>query len=92
MLDLQSPNFDIGSISLDDPVRMYLREIGRVPLLTGGREVELSKRMERGEYLATKQTSCGTTGTECRTPMSSAAPSTMRFVPVGPTSRNSFGR
>jgi RNA polymerase primary sigma factor len=56
MLDLQSPNFDIGSISLDDPVRMYLREIGRVPLLTGGREVELSKRMERGEYLATKQT------------------------------------
>ena len=56
MLDLQSPNFDIGGISLDDPVRMYLREIGRVPLLTGGREVELSKRMERGEYLASKQT------------------------------------
>ncbi|MBA3415328.1 MAG: hypothetical protein H0U10_08910, partial [Chloroflexia bacterium] len=54
-LDLQSPNFDIGGISLDDPVRMYLREIGRVPLLTGGREVELSKRMERGEYLALKQ-------------------------------------
>ena len=54
-LDLQSPNFDIGGISLDDPVRMYLREIGRVPLLTGGREVELSKRMERGEYLVLKQ-------------------------------------
>ena len=54
-VDLQSPNFDIGGISLDDPVRMYLREIGRVPLLTGGREVELSKRMERGEYLSAKQ-------------------------------------
>ena len=54
-LDLKSPNFDIGGISLDDPVRMYLREIGRVPLLTGGREVELSKRMERGEYLTAKQ-------------------------------------
>ncbi len=42
---------DLSSVSLDDPVRMYLREIGRVPLLTGDREVELSKAMERGEYL-----------------------------------------
>ena len=50
-LDLQSVNFDIGGISLDDPVRMYLREIGRVPLLTGEREVGLAKAMERGEYL-----------------------------------------
>jgi RNA polymerase primary sigma factor len=34
--------------SLDDPVRMYLREIGRVPLLTAEKEVELATRMERG--------------------------------------------
>ncbi len=54
-LDLQSVNYDIGGISLDDPVRMYLREIGRVPLLTGGREVELAMAMERGEYLALKR-------------------------------------
>ena len=54
-LDLQSVNYDIGGISLDDPVRMYLREIGRVPLLTGGREVELSMAMERGEYLQLKR-------------------------------------
>ena len=34
--------------SLDDPVRMYLREIGRVPLLTAEEEVRLARRMERG--------------------------------------------
>jgi RNA polymerase primary sigma factor len=42
---------DLSGVSLDDPVRMYLREIGRVPLLTAKREVELSMAMERGEYL-----------------------------------------
>ncbi len=55
-LDLQSVNYDIGATNLDDPVRMYLREIGRVPLLTGGREVELAMAMERGEYLILKRT------------------------------------
>ncbi len=34
--------------SLDDPVRMYLREIGRVPLLSAEEEVRLAKRMEQG--------------------------------------------
>jgi RNA polymerase primary sigma factor len=34
--------------SLDDPVRMYLREIGRVPLLSAEEEVRLAQRMERG--------------------------------------------
>ncbi len=42
---------DLSEISLDDPVRMYLREIGRVPLLNAKREVELSKAMEQGEYI-----------------------------------------
>jgi RNA polymerase primary sigma factor len=54
-LDFRATNYDIGGASLDDPVRMYLREIGRVPLLTAGKEVELARRMERGEYLAVKQ-------------------------------------
>jgi len=40
---------DIES-SLDDPVRMYLREIGRVPLLSAEEEVRLARRMERGRY------------------------------------------
>src|SRR2546421_7578613 len=35
--------------SLDDPVRMYLREIGRVPLLSAEEEVLLAQRMERGK-------------------------------------------
>ncbi len=42
---------ETSSASIDDPVRMYLREIGRVSLLTGEREVELARAMERGEYL-----------------------------------------
>jgi RNA polymerase primary sigma factor len=42
---------DMEGVSTDDPVRMYLREIGRVHLLTADHEVALAKRMERGECL-----------------------------------------
>jgi RNA polymerase primary sigma factor len=54
-LGVEVTNYDVGGISLDDPVRMYLREIGRVPLLSAAREVELAAAMERGDYLAAKQ-------------------------------------
>ena len=42
-------------ISIDDPVRMYLKEIGRVPLLTADEEIEIAQRMEQGDEEAKKK-------------------------------------
>lgn len=42
-------------IAVDDPVRMYLKEIGKVPLLNGDKEIELAKRMEAGDDEAKKE-------------------------------------
>ena len=43
------------SVAVDDPVRMYLKEIGKVPLLTADEEVELAKRMEQGDEEAKRK-------------------------------------
>lgn len=50
-LDVSIPE----GISIDDPVRMYLKEIGKVPLLTSSEEVELAKRNEEGDLAAKKK-------------------------------------
>lgn len=47
-LDLSLPD----GINIDDPVRMYLKEIGKVDLLSADEEVELAKRMEDGDEIA----------------------------------------
>ena len=51
VIDLSVPE----AVNIDDPVRMYLKEIGKVPLLTAEQEVTLAKRMETGDDSAKRE-------------------------------------
>ncbi len=58
MEDEELENIDLSvpeGISIEDPVRMYLKEIGKVPLLSADEEIKLAKRMENGDEMAKKR-------------------------------------
>ncbi|MBQ5852431.1 MAG: sigma-70 family RNA polymerase sigma factor, partial [Lachnospiraceae bacterium] len=56
--DVDMENIDLSvpdGVGIEDPVRMYLKEIGKVPLLSADEEIELAKRMEVGDEEAKKR-------------------------------------
>ena len=55
-VDLASIDLSVPEgVDLEDPVRMYLKEIGKVPLLSAEEEISISKRMEEGDEEAKKR-------------------------------------
>ena len=53
-VQLEDSEISMNDVAIDDPVRMYLKEIGRVPLLSWPEEVSLAQRIEAGDELAKK--------------------------------------
>ncbi len=53
--EIESDVVAAEGVAIDDPVRMYLKEIGKVPLLSAGEEIEIAKRMADGDQEAKQQ-------------------------------------
>lgn len=54
-VDIVEDDVSLDNISLDDPVKVYLREIGRVPLLNSDEEIELAIKINEGDEKAKKR-------------------------------------
>ena len=68
--DIAEIENDIGGegIAIDDPVRMYLKEIGKVQLLSAQEEIDLAKRMAEGDQEAKQKLAEATFGWWCPWP------------------------
>ena len=56
-IDTMEPGVGADGVAIDDPVKVYLKEIGRVPLLTPDEEVDLAVRISNGDEAAKKRLS-----------------------------------
>ena len=55
IVEIENTLAAVEGVNIDDPVRMYLKEIGKVPLLTASEEVEIARRMAEGDPEAKRQ-------------------------------------